>query len=138
MKPSTSDYLSITAALVAILLCGFGVGFLVGERITLKRVAATTAADHAPPDWSAETVTRLTRELKLTPPQVAAVEKEVAAAAREIAAAKRVAIRDYQRALLELHLRLLPHLEPGQRRVVEKSCEILKSSLDKWEDDSED
>jgi hypothetical protein len=137
MKPSTSDYLSITAALVAILLCGFGVGFLVGERITLKRVAATTATDHAPPEWSAETVARLTRELKLTPPQVAAVEREVAAAEREIAAARRVALRDYQHALLKLHQRLLPHLDPGQRRVVEKSCEILKSSLDKWGGESE-
>lgn len=133
MKPSTSDYLSITAALVAILLCGFGVGFLVGERITLNRAASSSAPDHAHPQWAADTLERLTRELKLTDDQAIAVEREVDAAAREISAARGVAIRDYHRALLALHLRMLPHLDPTQRRAVEESQKMLKSSLDKLE-----
>lgn len=130
MKPSTTDYLSITAALVAILLCGFGTGFLVGERVTFSRVTPPAAHDQPQREWTAETVARLTSELKLTPEQTAAVEKEVTTAAREISAARRDAIRDYHRALLDLHGRILPHLDPGQRRMVEQSREKIKISLD--------
>lgn len=133
MKASTSDYVSITAALVAILLCGFGVGFLVGERLTLERVETRASDGDAHSQWFAETVGRLASELNLTEAQTAAVEVEVAAAAREIEDARRAAILDYHRALLDLHLRLLPHLDPDQRRAVQESYETLKSSLDKLE-----
>lgn len=131
MKPSNSDYLSITAALAAILLCGVGIGFLVGERITLHRVGSSIVPEHAQSEWTAETVDRLTRELKLTDAQIVAVEKEVDAAGREIAAARSIAMRDYHRALLALHLRLLSHLDPSQRKAVEDSYGKLKLSLDK-------
>jgi hypothetical protein len=131
MKPSTTDYLSITAALVAILLCGYGIGFLVGERTTRLRLAPPTGTVQGQPDWSAATAARLTRELQLDATQQAAVEREIQATAATIAAARGRAIREYQSALIDLHQRLLPHLNARQRRQVEESCEQLKSSLDK-------
>ena len=137
MKPSASDYLSISAALMAILLCGFGIGFLVGERITLNRAASSIVPDYAQSEWVAETVERLSRELKLDETQTLAVRQEVDAAAREIADARSVAIRDYHRALLALHLRLLRHLDPEQRQAVEESYRLLKLSLDKLEGDKD-
>lgn len=137
MKPSSSDYLSISAALLAILLCGFGIGFLVGERITLNRAASSIIPQHAQSEWAAETVERLTRELKLDETQVSAVQREVNTAAREIAAARSTAIHDYYRALLELHLRLLRYIDPNQRQAVEESYRELKLSLDKLRSDDE-
>jgi selenocysteine lyase/cysteine desulfurase len=131
MKPSTTDYLSITAALVAILLCGYGIGFLVGERTTLNRVGPPPAGGQAGADWSGATVERLKRELALTDAQTAAVEREVALTATEITAARGAAIHQYRLALLALHQRLLPHLDAEQRRTVEKSYQKLKLSLDK-------
>jgi c-di-AMP phosphodiesterase-like protein len=136
MKPSTSDYLSISAALLAILLCGFGIGFLVGERITLHRAGSSIIPEHARSEWAAETVGRLTRELKLDETQVNAVQQEVDTAAREIATARSAAIHDYYRALLELHLRLLRYLDPNQRQAVEESYRELKLSLDKLGSDA--
>jgi hypothetical protein len=131
MKPSTSDYLSISAALVAILLCGFGIGFLVGERITLNRAGSSIVPERAQSEWAAETAERLARDLKLNESQAIAVQQEVATAAREIAAARSTAIRDYHQTLLSLHLRLLPHLNPEQRHTVEESYRKLKLALDK-------
>jgi uncharacterized membrane protein YcjF (UPF0283 family) len=130
MKPSTTDYLSITAALVAILLCGYGIGFLVGERTTLNRLAPPNGNAHAQTDWSASTTERLTRELQLTPTQHAAVAREIQTTAAAIAAARHHAIREYRVALIDLHQRLLPHLDAKQRQQIEESRDILKSSLD--------
>lgn len=130
MKPSTTDYLSITAALVAILLCGYGIGFLVGERTTRLRLMPPGGNLQTEPDWSVATSARLTRELQLTPTQQTAVKREIQTSAAAIATARHQAIRQYRIALIDLHQRLLPHLDPKQRRQVEKSCEILKSSLD--------
>ena len=129
MKPSTTDYLSITAALVAILLCGYGIGFLVGERTTRARLAPP-AVVQTQPDWSASTAARLTRELELNPTQQAAVERDIKATAAVIAAARHHAIREYRVALIDLHQRLLPHLDPNQRKQIEESCQQLKATLD--------
>lgn len=131
MKPSKSDYLSITAALVAILLCGYGIGFLVGERTTRNRLDSGVQAGE---NWSAATVERLKRDLDLTDAQAEAVEREVLAAETEIGMARRDAIRSYHISLLKLHERLLPHLDPKQRKMIEDSSKILKKSLDKPQD----
>lgn len=131
MKPSTTDYLSITAALVAILLCGYGIGFLVGERTTRSRLAPAIGTHPSHAEWSATTEERLTRELQLNPAQQAAVRSEIHATAATIAAARQQAIREYQLALIDLHRRLLPHLDAAQCRKIEESRRLLQSTLDK-------
>lgn len=131
MKPSARDYLAITAALLAILLCGYGIGFLVGERTTRMRLAPVDATTLQAPDWTAATVERLTRELELTPAQQTAVEKEVRVTAGRIATTRRQAVREYRQALIDLHQRLAPLLDPAQRKLVEESQRQLQSSLDK-------
>ena len=131
MKPSTTDYLSITAALVAILLCGYGIGFLVGERTTRSRLTPPTGTHPSHAEWSTTTAERLTRELQLNPAQQAAVRSEIDLTAVTIAAARQQAIREYKLALIDLHRRLLPHLDAAQRRKVEESRALLQSTLDK-------
>lgn len=131
MKPSPRNYLAITVALLAILLCGYGIGFLVGERITRLRLAAASGSSQAHPDWLSTTVERLTRELSLTPAQQAAVEKEVRLTTAAIDTTRHQAIRQYRAALIDLHQRLLPHLDANQRKQVEESRKQLQKTLDK-------
>ena len=130
MKPSPRDYLAIAAALLAVLLCGYGIGFLVGERTTRLRLAPATGPTQTQPDWSAATVERLTRQLSLTATQQAAVANEVRLTATTIATTRHQAIRQYRSALIELHQRLLPHLDANQRQQVEESRKQLQISLD--------
>jgi hypothetical protein len=130
MKPSPRDYLAITAALLAVLLCGYGIGFLVGERTTRLRLAPGSGSTLAQPDWSEATVKRLTHELALTPDQQAAVTKEVRLTATRIATTRHQAIRQYRADLIDLHQRLLPHLDANQRKQVEESRKQLQISLD--------
>lgn len=130
MKPSIRDYLVITAALLTVLLCGYGIGFLVGERSTRERLAANHGTVNPSPDWSAATIDRLTRQLSLTPAQQQAVAKEVRQTAGATAETRRQAIRQYRMALVDLHNRLLPHLDAGQRRQVEESRDQLQQALD--------
>jgi hypothetical protein len=131
MKASPRDCLAITAALLAILLCGYGIGFLVGERTTRLRLAPATGSNQTHPEWAQATVERLTRELALTPDQRAAVAKEVRQTATAIGTARHQAIRQYRSALVDLHQRLLPHLDANQRKLVEDSHKQLQLSLDK-------
>jgi hypothetical protein len=131
MKPSPRDYLVITAALIAVLLCGYGIGFLVGERTTRLRLDPASGSTHAQLGWSESTVERLTRELALTPTQQAAVVKEVRQTAITIATTRHQAIRQYRAALIDLHQRLLPHLDANQRKQVEESQKQLQITLDK-------
>jgi hypothetical protein len=138
MKPSPRNYLAITVALLAILLCGYGIGFLVGERTTRLRLAPASGSSQAHPDWPATTVERLTRELSLTPAQQAAVENEVRLTATTIDTTRHQAIRQYRVALIDLHQRLLPHLDANQRKQVEESRKQLQITLDKDHDMSDE
>ena len=131
MKPSPRDYFAITVALLAVLLCGYGIGFLVGEHTTHLRLAHSSGSTQAQPDWSNATVERLTHELSLNPEQQSAVAKEVRLTATTIATTRHLAIRQYRTALIDLHQRLLPHLDANQRKLVEESRKQLQLSLDK-------
>jgi uncharacterized membrane protein YcjF (UPF0283 family) len=131
MKPTLRDYLSITAALLAILLCGYGIGFLVGERTTRLRLTATPPASQEQADWATATTERLTRQLTLSTAQQTAVASEIRLAATGITATRHQAIRAYRMALIDLHQRLLPHLDSHQRKQVEESQKQLQLSIDK-------
>jgi hypothetical protein len=130
MKPSPRDYFAIIAAFLAVLLCGYGIGFLVGERTTRQRLAHADGSSQTQPDWSAATVERLTRQLSLTAAQQTAVASEVRLTATTIATTRHQAIRQYRSALIDLHQRLLPHLDDKQRKQVEESRKQLQMSLD--------
>ncbi len=137
MKASPRDYLAITAALLAILLCGYGIGFIVGERTTRLRLAPPAGTNQTHSNWSEATVGRLTRELALTSDQQAAVAKEVGRTAAAIAGTRHQAVREYRSALIDLHERLLPHLDARQRSKVEESRKQLQISLDKDNQETE-
>lgn len=132
MKPTPRDYLTIAAALLAILLCGYGIGFLVGEHTTQQRLGSPGGDDPQDQlDWETSTLERLTSELELTPEQQAAVSEEIRKASTEVAEARARTLRDYRRSLLDLHDRILPCLTDKQRLRVEESRRQMGESLDK-------
>jgi hypothetical protein len=133
MKAPSREYFTIAAAMLAILLCGYGIGFIIGERTTQKRLARAAPPAQEAAHWEAVTLDRLSTELKLTPEQRAQVKQEIAATAQDITKARAQAIADYQKALLDLHQRVLPHLTDAQKQRVEESRRRLKETLDKGE-----
>ena len=130
MKPTLRDYFTIASALIAILLCGYGIGFLVGERTTQQRLASRhSAADRR--NWESTTLERLSTELDLSPAQREQAAREIGKSAEKIAAIRARAVREYRRELLDLHERIEPLLDADQRRKMEESRRILKNMLDK-------
>ena len=135
MKPKPRDYLTIAAALLAILLCGYGIGFLVGEHTTQRRLGTGKGTDPAQQqDWEADTLDRLSAELGLTEEQKPAIREEIRASSGEISRARARALQDYHKSLLDLHERLLPYLTEKQRQQVEESHKQLLEMLDKRDD----
>lgn len=130
MKPSPRDYLTIAAALIAILLCGYGIGFLVGERTTQKRLQPN---DNPPPSerpWEQVTLDRLVDELNLTDAQKKNVAEEINTSAAVILRARMEASAIYEKEVLDLHQRLLPFLDEKQRKRIEESNRRLQELLD--------
>ena len=129
MRPPLRYYLTTAAALLAILLCGYGVGFLVGEHLTQNRLGSS-GGPRPPASWESTTLDRLTRELALTPRQQEQVKKEIGTSSGTIGRARLDAVRVYRAELLDLHQRLLPFLDEHQRKQVEESSRSLKIFLD--------
>ncbi len=130
MKPSPRDYLTIAAALVAILLCGYGIGFLVGEHTTQARLRPS--GDSPPRQrWEEVTLERLASELKLTDRQRNEVAGEITKSSRNINRARLEAVEVYQNEVLDLHQRILPYLDGKQRKQIEQSSRQLQKILDK-------
>jgi hypothetical protein len=117
MKPTFKDYLSIALALLAIFLCGYGIGFLLGERKGLQ-TAPSPASAPAPtkslPDWEERTLETLQKTIELTPAQLEKVKAEIAASTPRIHAARETALGAYRAELAALHARLQPLLTPEQ------------------------
>jgi hypothetical protein len=130
MRPPLSYHLTTAAALLAILLCGYGVGFLVGERVTQKRLGPPDSGPGHAESWETATLERLTRELNLSPKQREQVAHEIHLASGIIEHARLEASHIYSNELLDLHERLLPHLDASQRGQIEESSRRLKKMLD--------
>ena len=130
MRPPTRYYLTTAAALLAILLCGYGVGFLVGERLTQNRLGSGGGGAPRQEPWETTTLERLTSELGLTPGQREQVAREIQSSSGTIERARREAASIYRNELLDLHRRLLPHLDARQRKQIEESSRSLKKILD--------
>jgi len=132
MKPTLRDYLTIATALIAILLCGYGIGFLVGERTTQNRFAMSSGdtTEHQN-NWESVTLERLSNELKLTPEQRKKVRGEIEKSSRNITRTRTRAVREYRKELLDLHRRIEPELTETQRHQMQESYRLLENSLNK-------
>ena len=95
MKPTFKDYLSIALALLAIFLCGYGIGFLFGERKGQANLPAPAVAP-APArpitdwnSWESSTLARIEEAVKdLTPEQREKIRVEITETAQRIRTAR--------------------------------------------------
>lgn len=134
MKPRLKDYLTIGMALLAIFLCGYGIGFLLGEKKGRQKVTASTLVPLIEKDgkapWVEHTLANFDRDLELTPEQEKAVAKKIEQAYEGIRKSRGEALLQYTRHILDLHRELLPLLDESQRAKVEAQQDRLRKSLD--------
>lgn len=132
MKPTFREYLSILIALLAILACGIGVGYLIGERQGRREALARMPApgqDPAKGSWQDRTLARLTKQLGLSDTQKALVAGEIQRTSAEIHTSRDHALKEYYLHLLTLHDRILPHLNPDQRTEIEADKTSLQQTI---------
>ena len=132
MKPKLSDYLIILASLIAIFLAGAAVGYVVGEkRARPPAPLAPGAPGHgAGSDWEARTLERLRTELALDEAQCGQVSEEIRETFLAIRGSKDQALKDYYRELLDLHDRILPHLDDTQKARLTRDREQLRRVME--------
>ena len=120
MKPTFKHYLSIAFALLAIFLCGYGIGFLLGERKGSQPQSAPQTKESSSPssrdfDWA--TWERSTGQVienairDLTPEQMQAIRLEIAKTSERIRAARQSGRKEFR----DLNERLRQHLTPEQQ-----------------------
>lgn len=133
MKPTLREYLSILVALLAILACGIGVGYLLGERAGRREAMAASPDPHEPPatgSWQERTLDRLTEQLALSRDQRTLVAAEIRRTSADVTASRDHALEEYYRHLLSLHDRILPHLNPEQRAEIEADRKKLQQTIE--------
>lgn len=134
MKPKLRDYLTIGMALLSILLCGYGVGFLVGDKkgrqnATIITLPASTGKEQKGL-WVERTLAKFDRELQLTPDQQKFAAAEIAKTYDDIRKSRQSALRQYSSHIVDLHTRLLPNLDEDQKETVEKQQNRIQETLD--------
>ena len=115
MKPTFKDYLSIALALLAIFLCGYGIGFLLGQRNKPSQPPAPPAREVRIPDWETwelSIVQTIEKDIPdLTPEQRQSIRREVSETATRIKTARQSGRREFQ----SLDDRLKQYLTPEQQ-----------------------
>ena len=115
MKPTFKDYLSIALALLAIFLCGYGIGFLLGQRNPPSPPPAPPSREVRIPDWETwerSTVQAIEKDIPdLTAAQRESFQREVSATASRIKTARQSGRREFQ----SLDDRLKQYLPPEQQ-----------------------
>ncbi|YCM45234.1 hypothetical protein V2O64_04255 [Verrucomicrobiaceae bacterium 227] len=115
MKKKTRDYLTIIMALLTVLLCGFGLGHLVGEKKGLQIQATPDPVTHLSESWATQTLSQLESKLQLTPEQLKSAEAEIRPHAIALQKNLRQLRAARTRHLLELYEKIAPALDPAQR-----------------------
>lgn len=115
MKPTFKDYLSIALALLAIFLCGYGIGFLLGQRNQPSPPPGPPSREVRIPDWETwerSTVQAIEKDIPdLTVAQRESIQREVSETASRIKTARQSGRREFQ----SLDDRLKRYLTPEQQ-----------------------
>ena len=124
MKPTFKDYLSIALALLAIFLCGYGIGFLFGERkgrSSVRPAPAPPAHTSSIAHWEEDVLAVIEKTIDLTPQQLDKVKAEIARSGARVRAAREGALDAYRLEMQTLNQRLAPHLTPEQRKKLQET-----------------
>lgn len=123
MKPTLKHYLSIAFALLAIFLCGYGIGFLLGERKGSQPQSASrprmsgspSSRDFDWPSWERSTLEVIENAIRdMTQKQMEAIRLEIATTSGRIRAARQAGRKEFR----DLNERLRQHLTPEQQTLL--------------------
>ena len=134
MKSKLRDRLTIGMALLAILLCGYGIGFLLGEKkgrrqATFIEIPAPNSEDKKEP-WVQQTLTTFDNEIQFTPAQKELATREIEKTYDAIRKSRLSALRHYSSCIIDLHSQLLPHLNESQKEIITEQRDRLQETLD--------
>jgi len=132
MKPRPKDYLTISAALLAIFFSGYGVGFLLGEKQGRKEAPAPIFAipeDRQTAEWQENTLAKLSNELSLNNHQKKAIAHEIHLTSLKFGEAYDHTLQHISRQQLELLDNILPHLTDDQQDQVKKHRKNMEKSI---------
>jgi len=121
MKLRIRDYLTLSTALLAILLSGYGVGFLLGEKKGRSQVTTSAISTRYTEKWQENTLAELSNRLDLNMRQKKLIAEEIQRIAPELHSIDADSLRRSARKIIELHDRILPHLTPEQKEGLQKS-----------------
>jgi hypothetical protein len=123
MKPKLHDYLAISMAFAAVLLCGYGIGHLVGQR------KSHTAAEAAIPVWRDQTLARLQQALSLTPSQIPTVEAELAKTEMAIRHSNDLILLEHLHHISRLYDELIAQLDGHQAQRLKTEKKSLEAEI---------
>ncbi len=134
MKSKLRDQLTIGMAMLAILLCGYGIGFLLGEKkgqrqATFIEISAPSSEDKKDP-WVQRTLTTFDNEIQFTPEQRELATREIGKTYDAIRKSRLTALRQYSSNIIDLHSQLLPHLKESQKVIIQEQRDRLQETLD--------
>lgn len=133
MKPRLRDYLTILMALLAIFICGIGIGHMLGEKKGREHQSAITLPAPDEKDstnWEELMLQRLDSLLALSPDQREKVLEEITLTSAHIRTSRRDAIQDYYRHLLALHDRIPAHLNREQESKIKSIRATLRQAVE--------
>lgn len=123
MKPSSRDYLAIFMAFFAVLLCGYGIGHLVGQR------KPPITSESASPVWRDQTLARIQQNLSLTPQQIPIVEAELAITDLAIRHSNDSTLLEHLRHIDRLYDQLIAQLDAPQAERLKLEKRSLQAEI---------
>lgn len=123
MKPSSRDYLVIFMALSAVLLCGYGIGHIVGQR------KSHTTWESSSPVWRDQTLAKIQQNLSLTPAQVPRVEAELAKTDLAIRHSNDLILLEHLRHIDKLYEQLINQLDASQAKRLKNEKKSLEAEI---------
>lgn len=124
MKPDSRDYLAIFMAFAAVLLCGYGIGHLVGQR------NAQAPRESSSPIWRDQTLARIQKSLSLTPEQLPVVEEELAKTDLAIRRSNEFILLEHLRHINRLYDQLITRLGPAQAERLKNEKKSLEAEIE--------
>lgn len=117
-----------------ILLCGYGLGFLLGEKKGKAHAISLTVSSPASGDekasWVRRTLKKFDSELQLSPAQKRTTQRELSQTYDAIRESRLSALKQYSSHIITLHDKLLPHLNDSQKTLILEQQHQLQETLE--------
>lgn len=134
MKPRLRDYLMILTSFLSVLLCGYGIGHLVGQERARKAVESSAPL----PVWQRESLRAINAKLDLRPEQVPLVEAQIAITAGNIQRSQERVMLEFLNHIHAMYGRLAGALDESQAGILREEQRSMETEIKMRYHDYED